>query len=298
MTVSNVELGELIGLLAALAWGTTGLLVRAHGTGIHAIVINALRCAISGAVFVLIWAFASNHQLVPPAAWFFLGASMIAGLGIGDSLYFEALKRIGVARAMPISMGYPVLASIGAVLLLHETMGPLSGLGIVLTLGGVYLVAARSAPGPSEPAVTRSRGHWIGVLMATAAAASWSCSTLMLGPALELVDVPTASAIRTPLASVLLFATAGRAGVMPRWEHLRGRALLAILVTGLTSVGSTGLFLVSVSLAGAGRAAVLTATSPLFAVPLSILLLGERGSWRIVAGTLCSVIGVVLLAQS
>lgn len=297
MTPSSVEVGELIGLLAALAWGATGLLVRAHGAGIHAIVINASRCAISGLVFVAAWPFISSHQPVPPAAWVFLGTSMVTGLGIGDSLYFEALKRIGVARAMPISMGYPVLTSIGAVIFLHETMGALSALGIVLTLGGVYLVAAgRAGPASSESAGGRS--YWLGVAMAAAAAVSWSCSTLALGPALELVDVPTASAVRTTVVGVLLFAAAGRAGVLPKIEDLHGRTLLAILVTGLTSVAATGLFLVSVTLAGAGRAAVLTATSPLFAVPLSILLLGERGSWGLVAGTVSSVIGVILLAQT
>ena len=63
-------------------------------------------------------------------------------------------------------------------------------------------------------------------------------------------------------------------------------------------MSATAFFLLSVSLAGAGRAAVLTATSPLFAVPLSVLLLGERGSWRIVAGTILSVAGVILLAQT
>ena len=44
---------------------------------------------------------------------------------------------------MPISMAYPVLAAIGAVVLLHETLGGLAALGVALTLGGVYLVAAR-----------------------------------------------------------------------------------------------------------------------------------------------------------
>ena len=295
MSLSSVELGEVVGLLAALAWSTTGLLVRAHGVHFHAIVINALRLGISGSVFVVAWPFLSDRQPVPSAAWLFLGTSMIAGLGIGDSLYFEALKRIGVARAMPISMGYPVLASAGAVVLLHERMGPLAAFGVALTLGGVYLVAR---PVASAGTSTEGRGYWVGVGMAAAAAVSWSCSTLALGPALELVDVPTASAIRTPLASALLFLTAVRAGVLPKASHLRGRALLAILVTGLTSVAATGFFMLSVALAGAGRAAVLTATSPLFAVPISVLVLHEPGSWRVVAGTLCSVIGVALLAQS
>ena len=295
MTFSTVEIGEIVGLLAALAWGTTGLLVRAFGAGIHALVINAVRNAISGLVFVVVWFFVSRSQPVPTAAWLFLGTSLVLGLGLGDSLYFEALKRIGVARAMPISMAYPVLASIGAVLLLHESMGPLAAVGILLTLAGVYLVAARPATVEDAP---RPRGYWVGVAMAATAAVSWSCSTLALGPAMALVDVPTASAIRTPLASLLLVAAAGRARAFPKPEDIRPQAVIAIVAIGLMSVASTGLFVLSVNMAGAGRAAVLTATSPLFAVPLSVLVLGEPGGWRIAVGTLTSVVGVILLAQS
>jgi drug/metabolite transporter (DMT)-like permease len=233
---------------------------------------------------------------VPLAAWLFLGLSLCTGLGLGDSLFFEALKRIGVARAMPISMGYPVMAALGAVLLFDERLGPQAALGIVLTLGGVYLVAL---PARAAGASRVSGGsYWTGVAMAAAAAISWSCSTLALRPALELVDVATASAVRMPIVSALLWAAARRAGVLPAAEHLRGHAVRAIILTGLATVAATVLFLQSVALAGAGRAAVLTATSPLFAVPFSVLFLGERGSWRIAAGTLCSVIGVVLLAQS
>jgi drug/metabolite transporter (DMT)-like permease len=225
---------------------------------------------------------------------------MITGLGIGDSLYFEALKRIGVARAMPISMGYPVLASLGAVVLLGEPLGALAVVGIALTLGGVYLVAlpGRAAQAKSGDPMPGVRGYWTGVILAAAAAVSWSCSTLALGPALELVDVPTAGAIRLPAVSVVLWTTARHFGVLPKLSALRGHALPAILATGATTVAATALFLQSVALAGPGRAAVLSATSPLFAVPYSVLFLGERGNWQIAAGTVCTVIGVVFLAQS
>jgi drug/metabolite transporter (DMT)-like permease len=33
-------------------------------------------------------------------------------------------------------------------------------------------------------------------------------------------------------------------------------------------------------------------------VPFSVVFLGEPGTWRVAAGTLLSVIGVVLLAQN
>jgi drug/metabolite transporter (DMT)-like permease len=159
-----------------------------------------------------------------------------------------------------------------------------------LTLGGVYLVA-RSATGSSsvEPM------SWSGLLMAVVAALGWTCSTLALRPALDLVDVPTASAIRMPLVSVLLWAAALRGRVMPSRAAFDSRSLLAIGATGIVTVLATLFYLQSVALAGAGRAAVLTATSPLFAVPFSVAFLGERGGWQLVVGAVCSVAGVILL---
>ena len=293
MSFAGFGWGEVAGLLAALAWATTGLLVRAHGAAMHAVVINALRCSIAGVAFLVAWPFVSQVAPVPAYVWVLLVVSMVAGLGIGDSLYFEALKRIGVARAMPISMGYPVLAALGGALLLGEDLGPLAILGIGLTLGGVYLVALPPANASALDGPRDVRG----LLMAVVAAVCWSASTLLLRPVLSDVDVPTASAIRMPLASALLWATAARAGVLPRADQFRGHTPIVVLITGVTTIGATAFFLASVALAGAGRAAVLTATSPLFAVPFSVLFLGEPGTWRIAAGTLCSVVGVVLLSQ-
>ena len=127
--MSEELVGSLAGLLAAMAWAANGLLIRAHGAGLHAVAINAMRCTIASVFFVAIWPFVSSGAPVPPQAWLFLILSTLLGLGLGDSLYFEAIKRIGVARAMPISMAYPVPAALGAVVLLHEPLGPLALLG-------------------------------------------------------------------------------------------------------------------------------------------------------------------------
>jgi drug/metabolite transporter (DMT)-like permease len=286
--------GAIAGLLAALFWAVNGLLIRAHGAGLQAVTINALRCSITGVVFLALWPFIATHQPVQPLTWVFLGTSLVAGLGVGDSLYFEAIKRIGVARAMPISMGYPVLAALGASVLLGESLSVVAVVGIALTLGGVYLVAQPSGF-LDDPAPV---GYWRGVLLAAIAAVSWSFSTIALRPVVLEMDVPTVSAVRMPLASALLWTVAWRSHRLPKAADLRGRHLLAIAATGLVTVLTTYLFLQSVQLAGAGRAAVLTATSPLFGVPFSILFLGERGSGRLGIGTVCSVIGVALLIQS
>src|SRR5207248_1246894 len=100
------------------------------------------------------------------------------GLVIGDSLYFEALKRIGVARAMPISMGYPVMTSLLAALLLGERLTAMSAVGMLATLVGVYLVAMPAAGVARALSQQPASGYWAGVALAAVAAACWSLSAI------------------------------------------------------------------------------------------------------------------------
>jgi drug/metabolite transporter (DMT)-like permease len=289
-------LGEIAGLVSACAWGATGIVIRAYLGEVPAVVVNALRNSASAAVFIVLWLGFSNRAPIPPSAAGLLVASMIVGLVVGDSLYFEALKRIGVARAMPISMGYPVLTSLLAALLLGERLTMVSVIGMLATLAGVYLVAMPAA------GVARAlnnlqpvSGYWLGVTLAAVAAVCWSFSAIAVKPALGMTDVVTASVIRSGLASVVLWSVTLRRGTVPLATWFHGRSLKAIVAVGLFGVASTSLFLECIALAGAGTAAVLSATSPIFAVPVSIAFLHERGNWRVGGGTLLSVIGVVLL---
>ena len=57
----------------------------------------------------------------------------------------------------------------------------------------------------------------------------------------------------------------------------------------------TLLFVTAISLAGAGKTASLSATSPLFAAPLAALFLKEPLTRRLILGTLVSAAGVWLL---
>jgi drug/metabolite transporter (DMT)-like permease len=62
---------------------------------------------------------------------------------------------------MPISMGYPVLASALAALLLGEHLSVTSGVGVLVTLLGAYVVAMPS--GEAARALSpRPAGYWRG----------------------------------------------------------------------------------------------------------------------------------------
>ena len=82
-------------------------------------------------------------------------------------------------------------------------------------------------------------------------------------------------------------------GAESRWGPERYRE--AASVASVLSVVSTVLFVAAISLAGAGKTASITATSPLFAAPLAALFLKEPLSRRLALGTIVSAAGVWLL---
>src|ERR1043166_4097741 len=112
----------------------------------------------------------------PLVAWLWLLGSTICSVVVGDSLYFLAAARIGVARALPIASSFPLLTTIGAVTLLGEVLTPGLLAGSALVVAGVALVGGERAraSGRTEP---------FGLLLAGLAACMWAGSGLFLVPA-------------------------------------------------------------------------------------------------------------------
>ncbi len=75
-----------------------------------------------------------------------------------------------------------------------------------------------------------------------------------------------------------------------------GRDLALILGVGVagTAFGSL-LYIYAVTTAGAARTVILNSTSPLMALPLSMLLLGERPTQRIGLGTALCLAGTLIV---
>jgi drug/metabolite transporter (DMT)-like permease len=67
-----------------------------------------------------------------------------------------------------------------------------------------------------------------------------------------------------------------------------------LALSGLTAIGSI-LFVAGVRHAGVAVATVLSSTSPMFAIPLGLLFLGERVSSGAIVGTLLTVAGIAVL---
>jgi drug/metabolite transporter (DMT)-like permease len=295
MTVlSESNLGALCAVSCAVSWAVIGLLVRALSPVLSSVVLNAVRSTVGGAL-ILGWVAATSGlpQLTAMSARAFalLAISVVLAVWLGDTAFFESTRDLGLARAMTVSMSYPLIAAFLAAIFLNEPVTPGLAAGSVLTLGGVALtVMAERRPG-------RAAGDrfWAGVAAATVASLAWATSVVVLKPSLGEVDAIQAQAVRLPVAAVLLWMTPwswGGAAVLAR----QGRRVLWRLLAlgGLTAISSV-LFVAGVRHAGVAVAAVLSSTAPMFAMPLGLVFLGERITLGALIGTIITIIGIAVL---
>jgi DME family drug/metabolite transporter len=138
----------------------------------------------------------------------------------------------------------------------------------------------------------------LGVALALFAAFCWATSTILLRVGLEGVDITLANTTRLSVLLVVLSAMMiiqGEAGKIGNYAQAYGlRSLGIVFLAGIVGTGlGTFAFLAAVQRAGAAKASILTAATPLFGVPLSFLL-KERPTRRTLLGTAMTVVGVWL----
>ena len=301
-----MALGELLGLAAAILWAASNTLMRAQMTRLGAVAVNFWRCLVTIPFFIALFAVVrdpADLRALAPLTLLYIVLGVCVGMVTGDSLQYHAIKVIGVSRAMPISSCYPLFTVFFAWLLNGEPMRVQVVGGGVVVIAGVLLLSLpkRAATigivATPAPAII-DRANAIGVSFSLIAAVCWALATVVQSKALAHADPITVNLVRMPVAScVLWLATRGRASIPLR--QFGGRTFVFLAIVGVLGTGVASIaYLGGIQLAGAGTTAVLGATAPLFALPLSMILLGERLNSRGVAGTILTVLGIALVVWS
>jgi drug/metabolite transporter (DMT)-like permease len=280
---------------SALSWALIGLVARALAPYLNALSLNMIRSAVGGVllgVVALVSGELSGLGAVSLESWIYLSLSVVTAFAVGDTVFFESAKRLGLGRAMTLSMVYPLLASALGLVWLGEPITARLLTGAIVTLGGLALIVGERTPATGVGVEDRGRGIGLALL----AAVAWAVSATIMKPPLSEVEPVTAQAVRLPLAALLLWTTPWARGAGRRVRvHLREAGPL-LLILGLLTAVSAVTFVSGLKYAGLGLATVLSSTSPLFALPIGRLVLGERVTWRAVAGALFCVSGIVVLS--
>ena len=323
MDVRSIRaMGELAALIAALTWSATSVALTSLSARTSPVVLSALRLG-AGTLLMPLALFASGQagDLADEKAWNLAQVvlSGFIGYGIGDTVYILALKRVGMQRTFPVTMALFIgLTVLGGVLLLDEPFTWGLPAGALLIGAGIYLIvipgtgrvdaeavqvpiaepgAAALAPLPVGGNPARGGLDLMGYGLLLLVGILWAAATLWLAAGKGDLGAIAAGSIRTPAGAVALlgFALAFQPHELKR-PFLNRNHILAIVAAGVvgTAFGSL-MYVYAVVTAGAAKTAVLSATSPLLAMPLSIIFLKERFTRRIGIGTVLCVAGIVLV---
>ena len=304
--------GIVIAFAHAVCWSATSILLRHLSQRLDPFVLNGLR-ALLGAAVLVAWFLAAG---APGADTFtltrilLLAAAIVVGGLVGDTCSVVALRLVGVARTVPIICSYPIFTMLFAFLLLGEAPPLLAIFGAVLVVSAGVLLSlperrTGTAPqrGPNaEPGGVpdvAQRQRRVGLLLAAVTAVVWGLEVILTAKAAEGMTTLAVNAVRVPIAALLSLSVAlRRPGALDAAERvLRNHRTRWLLILGglLGWVVVGTLYVESIKLVGATFTAIIGATAPLYAAPLSALLLREPPSARTVAGTLLAVGGVILV---
>jgi drug/metabolite transporter (DMT)-like permease len=89
----------------------------------------------------------------PLPVWTFLFVFSVLSVLLPFALYFTGLQRLTPTRAIVASCLEPVFSILIAAFALHETVGPLQALGMVMVLSAIVVVQRPSSGDKVQPVI-------------------------------------------------------------------------------------------------------------------------------------------------
>lgn len=292
--------GELAALSAALIWAIASVIYIGIGRQLAPLVLNLVKGMIAIAFLLLtLWLQGGELPQISLPAMGLLVLSGIVGIGLGDTAYFKALNCLGARRALVLESVAPPLAAIMALVFLQERLAVSAWLGIALTIVGVVWVVFERTVTEDQPPHKLWQGTVFGLLAALGQAGGVVLSRAVLSS--TTIDPLWSSLIRLVAGSLallvwLLLQRQPVRSLQQSLKPLASRRFLTILVGAAFASTYLAIWLQQISLkyTAAGIAQALSATSPLFVIPIAIAL-GEKVSLQAVMGVLIAITGIWLL---
>lgn len=276
------DIADLL-LLAAL-WGASFLFIRLGAAEFGPVTLAALRCLGASLCLLPMLLWRGQAQALR-ANWRAIGWVGIVNSALPFSLYGVAMLAINAGLSAIFNAATPLWAAAIGALWLHERLGPMRVLGLLIGLAGVVGLAWNKAGfTANEHGVSAALA--IGAcLLATAAYGYGGNFTKRYLSGLP----PMALATGSQLSAAIVLAVPAwvqRPAAPPSTTAWIALALLAVLCTGVAYI----LYFRLIARTGPTNAAAVTFLIPAFAAVFGWLFLDEAITWPMLIG------GVVILA--
>ena len=225
------------------------------------------------------------------------------GLALGDGFLFQAFILIGPRLSMLMMALAPVLGAIMAWIFLGETLSLTAIAGIVITVCGILIVVAErreDSSADAKAAPTNRRRYVLGLLCGLGGGLG-QAGGLILSKLGLVGGFPALSGnlIRLIVAGVIIWILAiANRQLISSYRDLKAHPRALLFVTGGTILGpvlGVWLSLVAVQNADVGIVSTLSSLMPIFLIPISYFVYGERVTKQGIIGTFIAIVGTILL---
>lgn len=282
-------MAEQFAFLAAFCFAISHILIRRGLVSSNAITGSFISLAMSALIlWVLVPFFIPWSAFWTPAIGYFLAAGIFAP-GLGRTLNYVGIERVGVARAVPIVNSSPIFASVFAVYFLGELWVPQNIIGTSLVILGVIVLSS----------IRPAEGQWrkMDVIYPVLGAVSFGISTNLRKAGLLVENIPLMAAAVTAgtaflFSLCLLQAKGGR-----KIFRLPRNSFAWFFVAGLFNTAAMLSVFYALSFGKVVIVEPLVSLNPVLAIILTALFLRdlEAISARVVIGAICTVAGTILV---
>lgn len=282
---------EITAILSAMGWASDSVLVRLglRQSNIFAAMLMSFAVSIACMWSYLI-ATTSLEFLSSPAMIYFVISGCVQPL-LARALFYEGIKRIGVARAGPLRGTEPLFATVIGVIFLHEQPGVLVYLGTILIMGSLWLISGQH----------QGEAKWrlIDTAFPISAALISAISQSLRKQGLQILPDPFVAVAIVTTVSLILFLifvlTTGRAHLL----QMERQGFSFFLAAALMATAAQVLNFVALARGELSVIIPLLNTTPLFTVLLSVVFLRkvETVNQRVVFGAILMFAGVVIITS-
>jgi drug/metabolite transporter (DMT)-like permease len=298
-------MGILFGLFTSLVWSIGifpfALATRFYGSN----TINTIRLlmAVVLLTLVIIVSEGTNWQSLVSdenqQAIFWLGASGIVGLALGDYFSFNAFKHIGARLSSIFSTLAPAAAMATAFIITGETINAIGISGMVITIFGVSMIQFLRKQ-PDDQYQLNFIGTLNALIAATCQGVGVVFSKIAMINAGVSISAMKATFIRILVAMIALYLLSlfnGRFFRMHKeFLHSAPKAKLYLLLGTLFGlVIGASLSMQTISMVPAAVAQTLFSLVPVFVIPIAAIFFKERITPGIFVSAILAVAGVIVL---
>ncbi|MGY5856183.1 MAG: DMT family transporter [Candidatus Thorarchaeota archaeon] len=292
----DLILGSVIGLIGAALYGLSVVAYRSQADEIRPVAISSIKMfvALPFMVIMTILLPGLGSAILPLTTILLLSISVIFGAVIGDTIYLWSQERIGVSYAFPIAMSFPIITFFLTVGFLGEPLILSRLAGAIIAVIGIILISNEQNRNKKE-SETPTKLDTLGILGAIVTALLYATGTTVLQVGIEGVDPIGGNLIRIIVGSIAFVPMVAVARVGGMTLPTR-KATIRVVIAGFFGMAVGSLFYVAaVAMVGAAIMSVIASTAPLFAIPVSVLILKEKVTSIAGIGILATIVGVVLV---